>query len=107
MERPLAVGSATGAFTTLVLGLLRNLAFEQSLDSLTVPSGCLDCPSLKVEDLPWAFFGCGLLLGICIGPILDICWLVRERWRRFVWARLLIPPQPTQIPKTPLHRVLG
>ena len=89
MPQSLALGAAGGSASTLLLGVLRYLASEEVLPP--VPD-CF-CPSTTTIDLefqqPQAYvFLAGLVLGLLAGPIVDLVWIVREKWRRFVWARL-------------------
>ena len=108
MDRPLALGGAGGAVTSLVLSLLRGLSREVDLHSAAetfrVASDCI-CPNLNTEDLPWIFLLLGFLAGVLVGPALDICWLVRQRWTRFVWAQIAAGNPPPPRPST--YRVLA
>ena len=48
-----------------------------------------------------------LLIGVCVGilagPVIDLLWLVRRRWRRFVVERL----EENAPRRVPLHKVLA
>ena len=54
-------------------------------------------PCFDSEDFPWAIFGAGILRGLAIGPLLDLAWVIRERWREVH----LEPSSP--ITKPPMH----
>ena len=112
MNRPLAVGSASGAISSLLLTAARQWLLLQSdsdpgIDPLL---NCIPCPDINIEDLhlPWVFGLIGFLCGLLFGPILDLCWLAKEKWRRFVLRRLqsLAADQPPP-PKVPPYRVLA
>ncbi len=85
MDRPLVVGSASGVFSSLALGLIRDLAsgkeprFEQ-LES------CFDCP--QFEDPTVRTFLAGVLVGLLLWPVIDLLQVFRARWRRFVARQL-------------------
>lgn len=90
MDRPLAVGGASGALTSALLGLAHSFFssdfyLERSLEVAQQVCACSD--RFEWEEIPWAIFGCGFLAGIFFGPLLDICWVLREKWRRFIWNR--------------------
>lgn len=103
MDRPLALGGAGGAVTSLVLSLLRGLSrevdFQSAADALRVASDCV-CPALAPEDLPWIFLIVGFLAGVLVGPALDICWLIRQRWTRFIWSQVAAANPPGPRPTT-------
>ena len=88
MQRPIAIGGVSGAFSTLVLRLLQEATRGNQFEP--VVEQCLEnLPALEsTGDIPWAIFCAGFISGLCFGPFLDLCWLVRSRWRRFVWRRL-------------------
>lgn len=108
MDRPVVVGSASGLLSSLALTLLKGLS-EHPIQPLDVLNHCLECaPSVNFEDFPWAIFGAGLLCGLAIGPLLDLAWVIRERWRRFIWNQVALtqnPPYPSS--SRPLHKVLA
>ena len=57
MERPLAVGSASGVASTLIFAFLRNLIQDYhhpiEVPSLPLP---VECPHIDLEDIPfWTF----------------------------------------------------
>lgn len=47
-------------------------------------------------------FGLAVLAGILAGPLLDLCWLIRERWRRLV-AGLLCEARVRPLSTGSLH----
>lgn len=87
MPQSLALGAAGGSASTLLLGILRYLASEEVLP-LCLTVFCPDTTDLEFQQPQVYVFLAGLLLGILLGPIVDLVWIVREKWRRFVWARL-------------------
>ena len=101
MPNQLAVGAAGGSFSTLVLGLVRQVLLEDRGSPFPLPD-CL-CPTgdlnLEVlEDPKVRIFLCGLGIGIALGPCLDLLWLLRERWRRFIAS--LVSAGGAQAPST-------
>lgn len=103
MDRPLVVGSASGLISSLALSLLRDLATEgPKLESL---GRCLEVvPELGLEEKGWIFL-CGLLAGLAIWPVVDLLWLVREQWRRFVWRQVAATSSPSS--SRPLYKVIA
>ena len=91
MDRPLAIGGASGALTSLVVGIAQaffspsEFYIEKGLE--VAQQVCACSRVIDWEEVPWWIFGCGFLAGILFGPLLDVCWVLRERWRRFVWNR--------------------
>ena len=80
----------------LIFYTLQGLTREAGFEALPVPvlSDCISNPP-NLEDLPWVFFFAGLACGLLLGPIVDLLWLVKERWRRFIFARIAqLQPQP-------------
>ena len=111
MDRPVAVGGVSGILFTLVLSLLKGSLREQGLEVPTAiqvpafecPLECpITCPEIKFEDIPFWTFCAGLCAGALLGPALDLLWLVRQRWRRFIF-RCCFQEQTSRS----LHRVLG
>lgn len=100
MDRPVAIGSASGVFSGLLFQIARDLARDTPLEPV-VPY--LNCPALEVGDsFPWAIFCLGIFVGICIGPLVDLGWLLRQRWRRWIWNCYA-----AEIPSRSLHKVLA
>ncbi len=82
-----ALGAAGGSVSTLLLGILRGLLAEDRLP----PIDCL-CPDINLdfsEHTCILYFIAGLGVGVLLGPLVDLLWLLREKWRRFVISRLL------------------
>ena len=87
---PLAVAGTTGGIGGLVLGLLREVAFRDS--PLAVPSAD-PCPLPPFVETPspgvhLPSLALGLLLGILLGPALDLAFLLRLTVLRLVRRRL-------------------
>jgi len=100
--RPLAVGAAGGSVGTALLGILHQAFLHE-----VIPESVCICPDLPIDlDRKEIYiFLAGLGLGICLGPILDIFIVLRERWRRFICSRLF--GLPSSIPQRPLHKVIS
>ena len=86
----MAVGATSGSVSALLLKLL---SFVLEADP-SLPSDCPVCPSLDVsgdwlERLDIPSLGVGLLLGLSLGPLLDLLHLVRESWRVWLKSRLV------------------
>ncbi len=102
MERSVAVGSASGVASTVVLAILKTLVSENHLAPLETLQQCLECPPrLDLEDFPPIIFLGGIAVGLVSGPLLDLAWLARQRWRRFIWS------QVGEAPVRSLHKVLA
>ena len=87
MDRPVAIGGFSGVASTLVLSLLRNWVQDHTLE-VQVPQVQLppfECPEISFEDIPCWTFGAGVVVGVLLGPLIDFIWLLRQRWRRFIW----------------------
>lgn len=100
MDRPVAIGSASGVFSSLLFQLARDLARDTPLEPV-VPY--LECSGLEgSENFPWAIFAGGIAIGVCIGPLVDLVWLLRQKWRRWLWGCFA-----TELPSRSLHKVLA
>ena len=88
MQRPIAIGGVSGAFSTLAVRLLQDFSRGSQFEPLV--DQCVDTlPSLdSTTDIPWLVFLAGFLTGVLFGPLLDLCWLARARWRRFIWRKV-------------------
>lgn len=91
MPNQLAVGAAGGTFSTLVLGFLKQVLLEDRGPPFPLPE-CL-CPVSEwqldfLEEPKLKIFLLGLGLGIALGPLLDLLWLARQRWQRFIVSLL-------------------
>ena len=91
VDRPLTLGAAGGSFTAIAWKLLT--------DSLSAPAGLpvvVDCPLCDCPDLPRLLLGSldlnsvviGILIGLLLGPTLDLLVLIRASWRWWVRNRL-------------------
>ena len=70
MDRPVAVGSASGVLSGLIVQLARDFARDTPLEPV-VPF--LDCPAIEITDSSWWLtFLAGILVGVCIGPAVDL-----------------------------------
>lgn len=110
MNQPVAVGSASGVASTLILTLLRNLLQDTSLEVQPLQLR-VDCPSFDInfEDIPWWTFGGGVLVGILLGPLVDCLSLLRQRWRRFIFSAFAQEHRRTTRRESsrPLHKVVA
>ena len=90
MERTVAVGATSGSVSALFLKLLSfALDTEPSLPFDCPVCPALDVPSEWLEKLDLPSLGVGLLLGLSLGPVLDLLHLVRESWRVWLKTRLV------------------
>ncbi len=102
MDRPVAVGSASGVAASVALALLKGFQSDTPLESLAHSLDCV-CPiGVDFETFPWVVFLLGIGTGLLLGPLLDLVWLIRQRWRRFVLRQALFE-QGTRT----LHKVLA
>ncbi len=97
------VGSASGLISSVVLTFLRGIQ-EQPLEAINRGLECL--PSLCEEPQHWGYFACGVLCGLAVGPILDVCWVVRQKWRRFLAEQLGVGHSGSVVSR-PLYKVLA
>ncbi len=95
---PVALGAAGGTFGTALLGILHQ-AVQQPFEP-----ACF-CPDFDREQQGGFIFLLGVLVGICFGPLLDICLILRERWRHFIVSKLFGSLE--RVPQRPLHKVLS
>ena len=52
---------------------------------LLIPVLVLETFELLLQEPRFCWFGLGLLVGSLGGPLLDILWLLRQRWRRCIY----------------------
>ena len=103
MDRPLALGGVSGAVTSLLLTISKSLLhpsdfyLEKGIE--VAQQVCACSAAWDIEELPWWFFGGGFLAGILFGPFLDLCWILRERWRRFICLQ-----EPLTASRVVLHK---
>lgn len=88
MDRTLAVGATSGSLSALLLRLL-----TESVARGLPPFECPICPDFT--DLHWGehpidpFSLCvGLLIGLLLGPAIELLYLARQSWRIWVQNRL-------------------
>ncbi len=103
MERPLALGAASGSFSAVLIQLLSGLA---SVDPLV---GCPDCPVcvdqlLRWESLDLPSLIAGLILGLLLGPIFDLIQLLRQSWKVWLQSKLIALERGDT--KAPLYKLL-
>lgn len=104
MDRPLAIGGTSGIISSLVITLLKGLTVDQGLEVPQVHLPPLECPSvINFEEAPWILFVAGFGCGALAGPLLDLLWLLRQRWRRFIWRVVTADQQSGR----PLHKVIA
>lgn len=107
MDRPLAIGGVSGVATSLLYSFL--LGIYQDLESHSVPitlpslSCPVDCRGFQIEDANFWVFAAGILVGLTAGPCVDLLYLLRQRWRRWVWRVLAAEEQSSRA----LHKVLA
>lgn len=93
MDRSVAaIGATSGSVSALLLRLL-----SEGL-STTVPfPDCPICPDCALtellaspvfEKLDIPSLGLGLIIGLLLGPLLDICFLARQAWRAWIRNQL-------------------
>ena len=109
MDRPLAIGGTSGIVSSLLALTLQGLSREAGIDPLppTVFAECLNnSPTLTFEDIPWVIFLAGFICGLLFGPAVDIFWILKERWRRFVLRCVVHLQGPAPTPARAFHKVL-
>lgn len=89
MPERLAVGAAGGSATSALLISLAQ-GFLNNQGPVIPEELFCDCPNFRTPfgNPGWELFIAGLLCGLLLGPFLDICLIVRGRWRRFVLSCL-------------------
>ena len=92
MDRTLAVGATSGSLSALILKLLSG-----ALNSGTSPATPFECPlcpelpdllllgSFQIEPYSLAL---GLCIGLSIGPLIELLYLLRQTWRVWLQSRL-------------------
>jgi len=85
MERTLAVGATSGSISALLIRFLSGLLVEP------LPADCPACPlcfdwQWESLDLPSVAFG--LVVGLLLGPLVDLIQLLRQSWRVWLETRL-------------------
>ena len=107
-EHPLVLGAAGGSAASFLFSLVRQVLFEDPLAVHNILPGVKDCIcdtlDLEISDRKTAqIFIAGLLCGVLLGPLIDIVWILRQRWRRYVWAGVTSGVQP---PPRSLYKVI-
>ena len=104
MQQPLAVGAASGtASAGLALALLRQ--FLQAPAALEPARSLISDLLLEPEKSGWVHAPSvclGILVGLSVGPILDLVWVFKQRRRQHILAGA----SETSAGK-PRHRVLA
>ena len=88
MDRTVTVGVASGSISSVLLGLLHRAVVANP--EILVPgcaAGVLDLDFFRGWHIPSILLG--IFIGICAGPLLDLVWLLRHRWRRFIFLQSL------------------
>ena len=92
LMRPVAIAGVSGGFASLALSLLREAVLEGGGPDF---STCPICPPLEVFGGsrtidPYSLL-VGLLLGLAVGPVIDVLFYLRQIWAvRF--RRLFVGP---------------
>ena len=82
MDRSVVAAAGTGSLSGVILNLV-----AQALASPLPSAPLLECPvciEFQPGDLDFRSLGLGLLLGIAIGPLIDLLYGIRVLWRRAV-----------------------
>ena len=92
MDRTLAVGATSGSLSALIFRLVTGV-LNPSIPP--PPFECPVCPELpnvlllgSWEIEPYSC-GLGLLIGLCIGPILEFLYLLRQTWKVWLESKLV------------------
>ena len=89
MPERLAVGAASGTVSALLVSLAQGLLANPPYLPEDITCSCPTFwPPLGFERAGFELFLAGLLLGLLAGPLLDIAWVVRDRWRRLILGLL-------------------
>ncbi len=103
-RRPLAIGAAGGSFSSLALHFLSEAFGESSIDRALfdpVPTCNLDLSSRDLPIDPRSVL-IGIVIGLALGPLLEVVFLIRQWWTGAVRRRLLSLVRGG----APLYRVL-
>ena len=92
MDRSVAaVGATSGSISALLLRLLSE-GFPANLGAPVLPcpeltlGDLLASPILERLDIGSLLFG--ILIGLLLGPLLDLCFLARQAWRTWIRTSL-------------------
>ena len=87
-DRPLAIGGISGLASSLLVTLARKLCFGGPGTRLSLtdlyPQLFWTAPGLTLRRLLGFGFVAGLVTGLSVGPLVDLLWLWKQRWRRYV-----------------------
>ena len=85
-----AIGATSGSVSALLLKLLSKLATpDHPFECPTCPEFDLqDFASLRLGDLDLFRWLVGVVLGLLLGPVLDLVHLIRHSWRIWIKTRL-------------------
>lgn len=87
MDRSLTLGATGGTFGAIALRLLADLSGTTNTAPL-FPFDCPICPESYLPKLDPLSVLVGLLVGLSIGPCLDLINIIRQSWRLWVRERL-------------------
>ena len=82
MDRTVVAAAGTGSVSGVILNLI-----AQALAAPLPAAPILDCPvclEIQAGDIDFRSLGLGLLIGISIGPLIDLLYGIRVLWRRAV-----------------------
>lgn len=88
--RPVAAAVGSGSLTSLAIAVARELLWVDSSQGISVPSPSLpDYPpfrELVASEWRLDFYSLslGILVGLSLGPLLDLLFFLRISWTRFV-----------------------
>ena len=92
MDRSVAaIGATSGSLSAVLLKILHGALASPVPDLL-----CPDCPSafdlsdIQVGELDLVSLAFGVGIGLCIGPLLDFIYLLRQTWRCWIRERLQV-----------------
>ncbi len=102
-ERSLAIGAAGGSFASLLLGFTKDLISQGGGIHAVVPevANCF-CGALDLDCPGFHIFAAGVLVGILLGPIVDLIWILRQRRRRCI----LLQTNPPAASSRALYKVI-
>ncbi len=87
MDRSVAIGATSGSLSALVLRLLTELV-QSDVPAISCPI-CPELVSWFPEDLD-------LVVGLLLGPLLDIVYLLCGSWRLWIRSRLASLQHPPE-----------
>ena len=95
--RPVAIAGASGGFASLVLTVLRDSILQGGAGD---PFTCPVCPDLGLlttcQELDWFSLVVGVLIGLVIGPVVDLLFIARQLWAERLRRLLRRPADRTQ-----------